>query len=117
MLRSEKGQHLDMPLVDYHKVWCVTPALACTAGTCSLWQCSMQAFSSGPAICVQLSAQPDDFNIGTVQLCMPLMWPVTLAQAAALVMEPISSETWMVVDGEKVLETAIALEFRSGICM
>lgn len=40
----------------------------------------------------------------------------TLSQVTALAMEPVSTGTWMVVDGEKVPNTRLYAQVHPGLC-
>ena len=67
------------------------------------------------AACCGYARRPE--SIGKAPHPSVVQWLLpTAAQVSALAVEPISSGTWLVVDGEKVPYTRLYAQVHAGLC-
>jgi hypothetical protein len=121
MMRSEKGEHLQMDLVELYKV----PALSSgrhQGGLSSAQNVSMQArrmhgiihTASRRALWRAVSRSPRSSECNWKTLAAIVLRPCH--QVSALALEPMGTGTWLCVDGEVVPFERIYAEVHRGLC-
>jgi hypothetical protein len=113
MLNSEKGQHLDMPILDYHQVCthaprrreCDTLSRCCPTHGMIQNVCGFAATCNLQSACFMIGVSPWAFTGSASRWASRLL--LIALQVSALALEPISSGTWLVLDGEKVPYTRL----------